>query len=255
MVQRSAAMSFALVASPNLCLVAIRLGIPTFSEALSNDLIAELGLHIFALLIGVAMVSGYRFVEDHEYHRSKAIDGLSKTYRHEDKALWEEGDVAIQRLEAKAFADFKGKRAVLAREKMKSNIGVLNKEAKEVEAPQHEDGGYSIRIDGIEQSLEPPSEIADSKPPLARISEFWGRTVDRAASKRVATSSSKENTTQPAAAILSKTKPDFNPQWDVPEEVLEQKPPVNCNDCGSFNNPGINYCTSCGSYISLAGNG
>ena len=255
MVQRSSAMSFALVASPSFCLLAIRLGIPTFSEALSNDLVAELGLHIFALLIGVAMVYRYRFIEDHEYHRSKAIDRLSKTYRHEDRGLWEKGDLAIQRLEAKAYADFKGKRAVLAREKMQSNIGVLNREAKEVEAPQHEDGGYSIRVDGVEQRIDSPPEIVDSKPLFTRISELFGRTVDRAASKRIATPSLRENTTKPAVAVLSKTKPDFDPQWDVPEEVLEQKSSVNCNNCGSFNNSGVNYCTSCGSYISLAGNG
>ena len=248
-------MSFALVASPSLCLLAIRLGIPTFSEALSNDLVAELGLHIFALLIGVAMVYRYRFIEDHEYHRSKAIDRLSKTYRHEDRGLWEKGDLAIQRLEAKAYADFKGKRAVLAREKMQSNIGVLNREAKEVEAPQHEDGGYSIRVDGVEQRIDSPPEIVDSKPLFTRISELFGRTVDRAASKRIATPSPVENATQPVSDVPRKTTPDFDPKWDVPEEVREQESPVHCNDCGSFNRPGVNYCSSCGSFISVAGNG
>ncbi len=248
-------MSFALVASPSVCLLAIRLGIPTFSEALSNDLVAELGLHLFAILIGVVMVNRYRFVEDHEYHRSKAIERLTKTYRNEDKGLWEKGDAAIQRLEAKAYADFKGKRAVLAREKMRSNIGVLNKEAKEVEAPQHEDGRYSIRIDGVEQHVDPPPEIDNRRPLLTRIAELIGQTVDRTASKRLATSSPVEKATKPVFAVPSKTTPDFDPKWDVPEEVREKEPPVHCNDCGSFNRPGVNYCSSCGSFISEAGNG
>lgn len=250
MVQRSTATSLALVASPNVCLLAIRLGVPTFSEALSNDVVTELGLHLFALLIGVAMVYRYRFVEDHEYHRSKAIDRLSKTYRHEDKGLWERGDAAIQRLEAKAYTNFKGKRAVLAREKMQNNIGALNKEAKEVEASQDGPGDYSIRIDGVEQRVEPPPEMEARRPIFSRITELIGRIVDRTASKRLAGSSSGKNVARPAAAVLTKTTPDIDSQWGVPEEIREQKPSIICNNCGSFNNAGINYCTSCGSYVS-----
>ncbi len=250
MVQRSTAVSLALIAGPNICLLAVRLGIPTFSEALSNDVFAELGLHLLALLIGVAMVYRYRFVEDHEYHRSKAIDRLSKTYRHEDKGLWEKGDAAIQRLEAKAYTDFKGKKAARAREKMQSNIGALNMESKEIEASQDGPGAYSIRIDRVELRVEPLPEVETSRPIISRLSEFIGQTVERTASRRIASSSSGESATQPADAVQAKTAPEIDSQWDVPEETREQIPSVICNNCGMFNNAGINYCTSCGSYVS-----
>jgi hypothetical protein len=250
MVQRSTAVSLALIAAPNICLLAVRLAIPTFSEALSNDAVAELGLHLATLLIGVAMVYRYRFVEDHEYHRSKAIGRLSKTYRHEDKGLWEKGDAAIQRLEAKAYADFKGKKAARARERMQSNIGAFNKEAKEIETTQDGPGDYSIRIDGVEQHVEPPPEVEARRPILSRLYELIGQTVERAASRRIASSSSGESATQPVAAVQAKTAPEINSQWDVPEENREQQHSIICNNCGTFNNAGINYCTSCGSYVS-----
>ena len=250
MVQRSTAVSLALIAAPNVCLLAVRLGIPTFSEALSNDVVAELGLHLLALLIGVAMAYRYRFIEDHEYHRSKAIDRLYKTYRHEDKGLWEKGDAAIQRLEAKAYADFKGKKATRAREKMQSNIGAINKEAKEIEASQDGPRAYPIRIDGVEQRVEHPPEMEARRPLFSRISELIGRIVDRTASKRLAGSSPEKNVAQPAAAVQAKTAPEIDSQWGVPAEIQEQKPPIICNNCGTFNNAGINYCTSCGSYVS-----
>ena len=250
MVQRSTAVSLALIAAPNVCLLAVRLGIPTFSEALSNDVVAELGLHLLALLIGVAMAYRYRFIEDHEYHRSKAIDRLYKTYRHEDKGLWEKGDAAIQGLEAKAYADFKGKKAARAREKMQSNIGALNKEAKEIEVSQDGLGDYSIRIDGVEQRVEPPPEVGTRQPIISRIYELIGQTVERSASRRIAPSSSGESVTQPVTAVQAMTAPEIDSQWDVPEEIREQKPSIICNNCGTFNNAGINYCTSCGSYVS-----
>ena len=169
--------------------------------------------------------------------------------------MWEKGDAAIQRLEAKAYTDFKGKKAARAREKMQSNIGALNMESKEIEASQDGPGAYSIRIDGVEQRVEPPSEVETRQPIISRLYELIGQTVDRTASKRLATSSPVEKATKPVFAVPSKTTPDFDPKWDVPEEVREKEPPVHCNDCGSFNRPGVNYCSSCGSFISEAGNG
>ena len=103
MTNRSPAVSLALLIAPTMCIVAVRFGIPALDEVISNDFILEATLHIIAILVGLFMITRYSRIEDHEYHRSKAIGRLSKTYKSEDRGLWDErSDKALQKLEAKA---------------------------------------------------------------------------------------------------------------------------------------------------------
>ena len=100
MAERSGTISGALLLTPTLCIVALRYGLPTINEVISNDIVLELSIHSIALIIGIVMFSRYRVIEDHEYHRSAAIKRLSKSYSQEDKGLWEKSEVAIKKLVA-----------------------------------------------------------------------------------------------------------------------------------------------------------
>ena len=242
-------MSLALIALPNLCLLAIRMVVSPFNEALSNDLISEMGLHIFALVIGFVVAYRYSFVEDHEYHRSQAINRLSKTYRQEDKGLWDKGEVAIQRLEAKAYSNIRGKGASTVRQRMQSNIGDLNKEADEIEAPVDDHSDYSIHIDGVEQEISMNTEQEESNTTSLRIRGIIERAVNRSAAKRV-TAPSKEDHTQPSPQIQTKSIPAESSNWVVPKEIKERNQAKICSDCNIYNNAEANYCSSCGSFLS-----
>ena len=79
MTNRSPAVSLALLIVPTMCIVALRFGIPALDEVISNDFTLEAALHVIAILVGLFMVTRYSRIEDHEYHRSKAIGRLSKT--------------------------------------------------------------------------------------------------------------------------------------------------------------------------------
>ena len=54
------------------------------------------------LLIGWLMFRRSRSVRDHEWHRSRSIKKLDKTYRSEDKGLWLQADAAGDKLAEKA---------------------------------------------------------------------------------------------------------------------------------------------------------
>lgn len=131
--QRSGPVSFALVLMPNLVLFSFRTLSPELNEALSNDDSGQMVAHSLALLIGLIMAYRYSVVHDHEFRRSKAISALSKTYKLEDRGLWDKGEVAIQKLEARAHSDFKGRKATASRRRMKGNIGEINRESPELE--------------------------------------------------------------------------------------------------------------------------
>ena len=70
----------------------------------------------------------YRVVEDHEYHRSKAIRKLSKSYKLDNKGLWEDSDSIIRDLELKAKSNLRGKTALKSEQLMKGSIGNINME-------------------------------------------------------------------------------------------------------------------------------
>ncbi len=79
MAERSEAITAALIVLPNMFIISFRIASSELNEALSNDLFSELMTHSFALLIGILMAWRYRFIDDNEYRRTKAIKGLSKT--------------------------------------------------------------------------------------------------------------------------------------------------------------------------------
>ena len=57
--------------------------------------------------------------------------------------------MAIQRLEARAHSDFKGRKASRSRMRMQGSIGQLNRELEELEHNEDE-SDYSVSVDGIE---------------------------------------------------------------------------------------------------------
>ena len=249
MATRSPFVSLALLVLPSLILSSFRLLSPEFSNALSNDPIVEISSHSIALAVGVIATLRYRFVEDHEYHRSKAIGRLSRTYRMEDKGLWEKGDSAIERLEAKAFSDFKGKGASIARRRMHSSIGEINRESAEIEQSREEQSQFSIIVDGVEQNFSDKSQMPEKKKGLfSRWSEFILDSVERTAIKRSNRSANLEKSSE-NSTFLEKSHPSDEALWDIEAERPSSPATRLCNGCGSYNYLSSNYCSSCGSYI------
>ena len=93
------------------CLTALRTILPALDGVLSDDTLSKLLMYGFSFFLGFLMVLKYNIIEDHEYHRSKAIRKLSKSYKLEDKGLWEDSDSIIRNLELKAKGNIKGKNA------------------------------------------------------------------------------------------------------------------------------------------------
>ncbi|MDP7002862.1 MAG: zinc ribbon domain-containing protein [Candidatus Thalassarchaeaceae archaeon] len=255
MTTRSSAMSLALFVFPSVCVISIRFTIPAFNSALSNDIVSEFAIHAVALVVGLFAMYKYRFVEDHEYHRTRAIGRLSKTYKEEDRGLWERGENALEKLEAKAFTNFRGRRATDARQKMQSTIGSLNLEAPEVENSADGYSGFSLRIDGVEQSTQGDINAQTKGPKTGRFRTFLDAFVERTAKKRITISSSAPHENENFSNKSTKTAHSPNSHWVVPEDIGERSHPEVCHGCGTLNNPDANYCSSCGSFLSRAGNG
>lgn len=251
MADRSSSVSLALLLLPSLLLISFRLVSLEFNEVLSNDLVTEFGAHLVALALGFFAVIRYRFIADHEYHRSKAIGRLSRTYRLEDKGLWEKGDAAIETLEAKAYSEIKGRRAVIAQKRMQSNIGEMNRESSEIEQSEENQSSFSIHIDGVEQRQrnEEIDETQSSRKSIpSRISEYLRNAVEKTAIRRAQIS--KERATIPRPSTEEeKMLPSIGSQWVVPDASSSALSPKMCHECGIFNDPIANYCSTCGSLI------
>ena len=136
MVERSGTIAAALFLMPTVCVIAIRYGLSTVNEVISNDIILEGSIHIGAILIGILMFRKYGVVQDHEYHRSAVIKRLGKSYSQEDKGLWDKSEDAMLKLESSAKSSVKGRKAVLVQAKMSGNIGSLNIESSESEVDE-----------------------------------------------------------------------------------------------------------------------
>ena len=133
MVQRSPLISTGLLLAPTICVVALRFGLPNIEELLKQDLFAQVTIHTIAIILGIIMYFRYRVVEDHEYHRSSAIKGLSSMYRLEDKGLWSRGDAALDKLESQASGEPRGRAGLRFQKRMRGRISDLNKEGSELE--------------------------------------------------------------------------------------------------------------------------
>ena len=189
---------------------------------------------------------------DHEFRRSKAIDALSRTYKLEDKGLWEKGEAAIQRLEARAHSDFKGRKASRSRMRMQGNIGQLNRELEELEHNE-DDSEYSVSVDGIEITQEKKGEQKLPEKSLFQlIANFFSSLVDKSANKRA----EKHNQEVKKKQTITKERiDDFQSfssaggsQWVIPDGT--QRKTRFCNSCSTYNDAVSDYCASCGSFMS-----
>lgn len=245
MAERSEAITAALIVLPNMFVFSFRIASSELNEALSNDLFTEIMAHSLAILIGIIMAWRYRFIDDHEHRRSKAIKSLSKTYRQEDKGLWEKGDSAIERLEARAYADFKGRRGKTAIQKMQSNIGAINREEIEVEDfPDSQP--YKINIEGMEDEPDPSVET-EQRNIFSKINEFMKKAVERSASRRLNRQIKNENSKKKDEYDYPEL--DNDSDWAIPKEAINRKKAKLCLQCSTYNDADTSYCYSCGSYI------
>ena len=287
MVQRSPMISAGLLLAPTLCVVALRFGLPNIEVLLKGDLLAQAIIHGFAIILGIIMYLRYRVVEDHEYHRSSAIKGLSNMYRLEDKGLWSRGDAALEKLEAQARTKPRGRAGIRFKQRMGGSISDLNKEGTELEL-NIEDSRMDIEVDV--QGRATPNEInsAESEDSskltgtlgvsaeasaqrrlakeLARREKQAAREEKRAikqAAKEAKAAAKAEKAAVKAAAKAEKAaaKSAANPpsnqtNWD--EEDKQRLPPIpssiaqsviSCQECGAVNNSGTAYCSSCGAFL------
>ena len=236
---------------PNIIVIAFRTLSPELDEALANDDLGQILTHLLATVIGIILAFRYSRVHDHEFRRSKAIDALSRTYKMEDKGLWEKGEVAIQRLEARAHSDFKGRKASRSRMRMQGSIGQLNRELGELEHNE-DDSEYSVSVDGIEIIKEKKGEQKlPEKSFFQLIANYFSSLVDKSANKRA------EKNKQEVKKKLSIAKEidDFQSfssaggsQWVIPDGT--QRKTRFCNSCSTYNDAVSDYCTSCGSFMS-----
>ena len=244
--QRSGMISLALVLIPNLLLFSFRILSPELHEALSNDHLEQTLAHSIALVIGLIMAYRYSVVHDHEFRRSKAISALSKTYRLEDRGLWDKGEVANQKLEARAYSDFKGRKANLSRRRMQGNIGEINREYPELEQRPDDHSEFTVTVDGIEQKKETIEEPPKEKlTPFSRISEFFSNSIERTASRRNERRKKEELKKRES---LQHYEEDSESRWQIPQG--SQMKAKLCQRCSTYNEAESNYCSSCGSLIS-----
>ena len=238
MAQRSQMLGAALLLAPTLCVVALRYSSDALEEVISQDTTLRYSIHAAALLAGVVMFMRFRKVEDHEFHRSRAIRKLSKTYSREDRGLWDKGEAAIQRMEAKASVQSTGRKALKAQALKSGTVGSLNTERSEedigenIDPPQSPTMGISTMVD--------EEAIAESKGPgvFSRISGAINRRLDSSAERRMERRASKAS-----------KKASSDDQWETPVASSLARSVISCGACGSLNNSGTPYCTSCGEFL------
>jgi len=250
MTERSSTISGALLLTPTLCIVALRYGLPTINEVISNDIIIEGSIHIFAIIIGIIMFSRYRVIEDHEYHRSAAIKRLRKSYTQEDKGLWEKSDGAIKKLEDQASEQVKGRKGALIQAKMSGTIGSLNAESLEKEVDEDKEIEVVTHHRNIGTIID--EEIINNKTESSK--SFFSKRLERSALKRLEKKRLKAEKREMKQIknknkVKGYTQNDDN-QWDVSSKTKTTAKVISCKECGTLNNSQNPYCTSCGTYLS-----
>ena len=250
MTERSSTISGALLLTPTLCIVALRYGLPAINEVISNDIIIEGSIHIFAIIIGIIMFSRYRVIEDHEYHRSAAIKRLRKSYTQEDKGLWEKSDGAIKKLEDQASEQVKGRKGALIQAKMSGTIGSLNAESLEKEVDEDKEIEVVTHHRNIGTIID--EEIINNKTESSK--SFFSKRLERSALKRLEKKRLKAEKREMKQIknknkVKGYTQNDDN-QWDVSSKNQSTPKVISCKECGTLNNSQNPYCTSCGTYLS-----
>ena len=287
MVQRSPLISAGLLLAPTICVVALRFGLPNIEELLKQDLFAQVIIHTIAIILGIIMYFRYRVVEDHEYHRSSAIKGLSSMYRLEDKGLWSRGDTALEKLESQASSEPRGRAGLRFQKRMSGRISDLNKEGSELELDSEDSRmdvdvqveGASYNSDSSETQSEEVSEPTGALGASAEASaqrrlakELYRREKQAAKDEKKAKKQAKKEAKAAAKAEKIATKaaakaekeaakrsklPPTKTNWDAKEDTQWQptaassisKSVISCQECGAVNSSGTAYCSSCGAFL------
>jgi len=244
MTERSSSMSVALLLAPTLCVASVRFGLPTLDEVISEDSLLEIGIHSAAVILGLLMFLRYRRVEDHEYHRSRVIKGLSRTYKSEDRGLWEDkADRALERLESGSVAKSR-KSSMRSRERMSGTVGSLNSEMTETEIG--DDFEADVRVSGVQTIVDEDKVKEESKPRGPSFSSRIGSIMDSSARRRIEKNKAKQ---EKRKAKIEAKKSSSNSEWDTPVPSTMARSVVSCRQCGNLNNSGVQYCSSCGDFL------
>ena len=287
MAQRSPLISAGLLLAPTICVVALRFGLPNIEELLKQDLIAQAIIHTIAVILGIIMYLKYRVVEDHEYHRSSAIKGLSSMYRLEDKGLWSRGDSALEKLEAQARSEPRGRSGLRFQKRMSGRISDLNKEGSELELDSEDSRmDVDVQVEGVSYNSDTNATQSeeDNKPAgalgasaeasaqrrlakeLARREKQVAKDEKRAikqAKKEAKAAAKAEKIAAKAAAKAEKAaakkskSASSETNWDAMEDSQWQpaapssiaQSVISCQECGAVNNSGTAYCSSCGAFL------
>jgi hypothetical protein len=287
MAQRSPLISAGLLLAPTICVVALRFGLPNIEELLKQDLIAQAIIHTIAVFLGIIMYLKYRVVEDHEYHRSSAIKGLSSMYRLEDKGLWSRGDSALEKLESQARSEPRGRAGLRFQKRMSGRISDLNKEGSELELDSEDSRmDVDVQVEGVSYNSDTNAiqSEEDNKPTgalgasaeasaqrrlakeLARREKQVAKDEKRAikqAKKEAKAAAKAEKIAAKAAAKAEKAaakkskSASSETNWDAMEDSQWQpaapssiaQSVISCQECGAVNNSGTAYCSSCGAFL------
>ena len=287
MAQRSPLISAGLLLAPTICVVALRFGLPNIEELLKQDLIAQAIIHTIAVILGIIMYLKYRVVEDHEYHRSSAIKGLSSMYRLEDKGLWSRGDSALEKLENQARSEPRGRAGLRFQKRMSGRISDLNKEGSELELDSEDSRmDVDVQVEGVSYNSDTNATQSeeDNKPTgalgasaeasaqrrlakeLARREKQVAKDEKRAikqAKKEAKAAAKAEKIAAKAAAKAEKAaakkskSASSETNWDAMEDSQWQpaapssiaQSVISCQECGAVNNSGTAYCSSCGAFL------
>ena len=130
----------ALLFTPTIILLAIRMILPTVDSILDSDRNSMMILHGGAIFIGIFLLLRGNRSKDHEYLRSSAINRLNKIYNQEDAGLWSRADEALARLETRKTK--KRKTGV------PSKVSSINKESIELDIGKEEPA--DIRVGGLD---------------------------------------------------------------------------------------------------------
>ena len=140
MTNRSFPVSMALLFTPTIILLAIRMILPTVDSILNSDRNSMMILHGGAIFIGILLLLRGNRSKDHEYLRSSAINRLNKIYNQEDAGLWSRADEALAKLETRKTK--KRKTGV------PSKVSSINKESIELDIGKEEPA--DIRVGGLD---------------------------------------------------------------------------------------------------------
>ena len=287
MAQRSPLISAGLLLAPTICVVALRFGLPNIEELLKQDPIAQAIIHTIAVILGIIMYLKYRVVEDHEYHRSSAIKGLSSMYRLEEKGLWSRGDSALEKLEAQARSEPKGRAGLRFQKRMSGRVSDLNKEGSELELDSEDSRmDVDVQVEGVSYNSDTKAtQSEDENKPAGALGASAEASAQRRLAKELArrekqvvkdeknaiklakkeakAAAKAEKIAAKAAAKAEKTaakkskSASSETNWDAMEDSQWQpevpssiaQSVISCQECGAVNNSGTAYCSSCGAFL------